>query len=534
MRLVTVAEMRALEREAFAHGVTEPQLMQIAGRAVARAAAEWLVKVEGCSVLVLAGPGNNGGDALIAARVLRQEYGAQPWIYLAFTRPADDPLLSWAREAGIPLMVHAPGEGSRLREWLQAADVVLDGLLGIGSRLPVEGAIAEVLQLCRQLTPRGQRRIAVDVPTGVQADTGQTDGNAFRAHLTLATGPAKPGHFIHPGAEYTGRVRALDIGLPAALRESLAAPPEAPIRRVDAVQVAALLPARPDDSHKGTYGKALVIAGSSRYIGAAYLAAAAAVQVGAGLVTLAIPSAAQAALAGRSVETTFLPLPEDPAATGCLTPGHLGPLLAAAKEYDAVAVGPGLGSDAATQRLVLLLAEHLSTDSTAPPLLVDADGLNALAGVPGWPHPADARWVLTPHPGEMSRLSGLSAAAVQADRLSAAQSRAQSWGQVVVLKGAPSIIAAPNMATHLNAFANAALATAGAGDVLTGVITGLLAQGCAPYDAALAGSYLHALAAELWRAEHGAAGLAASQLVEYIPLAHRHVQLLRGYTHPHL
>ena len=523
MRLVTTAEMRALEHGAFAAGTTEVELMERAGTAVAHAAAEWLTNPRGRRTLVLAGKGNNGGDALIAARVLQGQYGAAPQIYLAADR-GGDPLLAWARNAGAPIAVHGAGSTDRLRAWLGAADVVIDGLLGIGGRLPLSGAIAEILEVCRAVRPAGQRRIAVDVPTGVQADTGQADERAFRADLTLATGPAKLGLFLHPGAALAGRVRPLDIGMAA---------PSGGLSRAEALDVAQLLPARPDDSHKGTYGKVLVIAGSRRYVGAAYLAGAAAVRAGAGLVTLAIPAAVQPALAARSVETTYLPLPDDPAAPGCLTPGHLGPLLEAMAQYDAIVVGPGIGPEPATRRLVLLLAEHLAAQrmgdpprGAPPPALFDADGLNALAAAREWPQPEASRWVLTPHPGEMGRLTGKQTREVQADRLGVARDAAAAWGQIVVLKGAPSIAAAPDGHAYLNAFANAALASAGSGDVLSGVVGGLLAQGCAPRDAAVAGSYVHGLAAELWRAERGPAGLPASHLAEYVPRALRYLRSL--------
>jgi NAD(P)H-hydrate epimerase len=518
-RLVTVEEMRALERRAFDSGVRQEDLMETAGTAVGRAAAEWLANPRGRRVLVLAGSGNNGGDALIAARVLARDFGAEPRVYLVADRRGD-PLLAWAAP-GTPTEVHGEAAAATLHAWLAEAEVVVVGVLGIGSRRPLRGAGADVMAACRSVRPRGQRRIAVDVPTGVHADTGQADPLAFQADLTLSTGPAKPGLYIHPGAECAGHVRALDIGIGGFDDD-----PDGAVRRATARAVAALLPPRPDDSHKGTYGKVLVVAGSGRYVGAAYLAGAAAVRAGAGLVTLAIPEAAQRALAGRSVETTFLPLSDDAAAPGCLTPAHADVLLSAAESYDAVALGPGIGADQATQRLVLvLLAAWAAGDG--PRVLLDADALNAMAaagdgdgdGGGQWPRPRDTRWVLTPHPGEMSRLTRTSTNDIQADRLAVARRWSRTWGQVVVLKGAPSIIATASGSATLNAFANAALATAGSGDVLSGATAALLAQGCAPYAAAVAGSYVHALAAELWRAEYGAAGLAAGHLVEYLPAA---------------
>ncbi len=519
MKLVSVEEMRALEHRTMSSGASEAQLMQAAGCAVADAVAAWLPRTRGRSLVVLVGKGNNGGDALIAAERLVRHFGMVARVYLIASR-GDDPLLAWTLGAGaeVPTEVHSKRSLENLRAWLAEADVVLDGILGIGAHLPMKGAVAEVLALCREASRAGQRRIAVDIPTGVDADSGQADEAAFRAGLTLATGPAKPGLFIHPGAGLAGRVRSLDIGL------GVEAGGDGMLRRLDAVTVAALLPVRPDNSHKGTYGKVLVIGGSAQYTGAAWLTAASAVRSGAGLVTLAAVPAVVEAAAARAPEITFLPLPDDPAAPGQLTPGHMGPLVDAALRYDAVAIGPGLGNAPETRKLVLLLAERLAAVAEAPPVLFDADALNALATASDWPKPAAPRWVLTPHPGEMGRLAGTDAGQVQANRLALARSYAHQWGQVLVLKGAPSIIASPDGQTALNPFANAALASAGSGDVLSGVVAGLLAQGLSPFDAACAGSYVHALAGELWRAEHGAAGLPAGQLVEYVTLAQRRLR----------
>ncbi|HEV2125282.1 MAG TPA: NAD(P)H-hydrate dehydratase, partial [Chloroflexota bacterium] len=514
--LVTVQEMRQLERATMRSGTSEASLMEQAGTAVAEAVARWLPRTDGRSMLVLAGKGNNGGDALIAARVLRQRFGMQPRIYL--TSPRDgDPLLSWTASTAIPVAHHAENGTPTVREWLHETDVVLDGLLGVGARLPITGAVAEVLQLCHQVRQSGQRRIAVDVPTGVHADTGDADAHAFAADLTLATGPAKPGLYLFPGARFAGRVQALDIGL------DLDSMPLNVRRRID-WEVAPLLPPRPDDSHKGTYGKVLVIAGSDRYIGAAYMTGAATVGTGAGLVTLAVPAHVQSAIAGARPELTFLPLPDDPQAPGRISTSHLETLLEAILKYDAVAIGPGLGTDAKTQHLVQQLADRLAKSSQAPPIVFDADALNALAAAGEWERPAQVRWVLTPHPGELGRLTQTDAKTVLADRLACAQAQADAWGQVVVAKGAPSIVASPNGRADLGVFANAALATAGTGDVLTGAIAALLAQGLDVHDAAVAGVYLHGLAGELWRAKHGRSGLPASHLVEYLPLAQRRLR----------
>ena len=510
MKVVTVAEMRALERQTFESGVAEPELMERAGAAVAGAIATYLPRTERRRLVALVGKGNNGGDALIAARHLRDRHGMRAALYLISPRRGD-PLLETLGD--VEAIVHGPRTGARLRALLRDADVVLDGILGIGARLPLSGPIGAVLEICRAVRPAGQRRVAIDVPTGVDAGTGQADPLALGADLTLATGPLKPGLLIHPGAAHTGRVRALDIGLADA-------DPAGQVRRLDARATAALLPTRADDSHKGTYGKVLVIAGSERYVGAAHLVAGAAIRGGAGLVTLAAPPAVKAALAGSSPETTYLPLVDDPAAPGRLTAGHLGPLLDAARSADVVAIGPGLGAEPETRRLVLLLLERLAA-AGSPDVVLDADGLNALAAAPAesWPLPKKRAWVLTPHPGEMARLAGLESGAVQSDRLGLTLHRAREWAHVIVLKGAPAIVAAPDGRARLGVFANSALAVGGTGDVMTGLTAALLAQGLDPFDAACAATYTHGAAGELWRAAYGAAGLPASALAELIPVA---------------
>ena len=522
MRLVTTAEMRALEQRAFAAGVAESDLMETAGAGVGREAAAWLGwrgPGDGRLVLVLAGRGNNGGDAIIAARTLARAFGAAVAIYLVAAREGD-PLLAWTEGAGVLLATHGtPGADGSLRRWLGDAAVVLDGILGIGGRLPLEGPVAEILAVCREVAPAGQRRVAVDVPTGVQADTGQVDEVAFRAHLTLTTGPAKVGLFIHPGAAHAGRIRSVDIGV---------VPEDEPptLWRQEAAGVAGTLPARPDDSNKGTYGKVLVVAGCERYIGAAGLAARAAVRAGAGLVTLAVPEAVRRAIAGSGLETTYLALPPDPDAPGALGAANAGAILEAAAGYDALAIGPGIGDHPSTHRLILALAAGLAEGDDSPPAVIDADALNALSLAGDWPRPGRLRWVLTPHPGEMGRLRRKSVREVQADRLATARGAARDWGQAVLLKGAPSIVAAPDGRACLSVFANAALASAGSGDVLTGAVAALLAQGLDPFAAAGAGSYLHGLSGERWRARHGDAGLAAAHLAEDLPGAARALRSL--------
>jgi len=290
------------------------------------------------------------------------------------------------------------------------------------------------------------------------------------------------------------------------------------------------LPARPPDAHKGTFGRALIVAGSANYTGAARLAGAAAVRTGAGLVTVALPASIHRAVAATLSEATYLLLPHE---LGVLAEPAVEVLAEQAGRYDAMLLGPGLGQEKETAEFLTALLRgrerrpvgFLRTGETAvqpiplPPLVVDADGLNLLARMDGWPTRIPSGSILTPHPGEMARLMGCSVADVQADRVAVARRQAREWGHVVVLKGAFTVVAAPDGRTVLEPFANPALATGGTGDVLAGIIVALRAQGLGPFEAAAAGAYLHGLTGELARRHLGAAGVAAGDLPPLIPQA---------------
>jgi len=291
-----------------------------------------------------------------------------------------------------------------------------------------------------------------------------------------------------------------------------------------------LLPARPLGAHKGTFGKTLVVAGSVNYTGAAYLASAAATRVGTGLVTLALAESIHPILASKLSEVTFLLLPQT---LGVLVPDAIKVLGERTQDYDALLLGPGLGREKETVQFVqqllnvepgkrgrigFLTSEEVAGGKLPLPLLViDADGLNALADTPNWWEHLKGTSILTPHPGEMSRLTGLTVTEIEADRLGVARQMAEKWGQVVILKGAYTVIAGPEGRVVINPFANPGLATAGSGDVLAGAIVGFLAQGLAPFDAALVGAYIHGLAGELVRKELGRAGMVAGDLLPVLP-----------------
>ncbi len=550
MKVVTVDEMRRIEAASDAAGHSYAAMMEQAGRSVAEAITERR-DVRGERVLVLVGPGNNGGDGLVAARYLA-EAGAQVTCYLLKPRDPDADLnFRLVRERELTVVLAGDDENrSRLRRLAGEAAVVVDSMLGTGTRLPLRGALAEILALVgRTLTARSRSRrgplaslsvalvekrerpfvVAVDGPSGLDYDSGALDEAALPADLTVTFAYPKPGHFRFPGAAALGELIVADIGTDPALAADVT------LEAVTPEMVREWLPARPLDGHKGTFGRALIVAGSLNYTGAAYLAGAAATRAGAGLVTLALPTAIHTAVAARLAEATYLLLPHELGNIAVEAAHVLAERLAG---YDALLLGPGLGQGRRTAAFVEALLggmggrRHLgfvgpeklgSPSPTLPPLLVDADGLNILARMEDWPKWLPEGSILTPHPGEMARLMRCGVGEVQAERVSVAQSQAAAWGHVVVLKGAYTVVAAPDGRTAIAPFANPGQATARTGDVLAGTNVALRAQGLGAFEAAAAGTYLHGLAGELARTETGMAGMVAGDVLAHLPQAWTHV-----------
>jgi len=509
LKIVTSAQMRQLEAQSADLGLPGPALMEVAGRSVADAFLAEPGGAAGRRVLVLVGPGNNGGDGLVAARHLH-DFGARVVVYLVLRPETDEAKLRLVRARGIPVVAGADDAELRLlRAYLGESDYVLDAILGTGRARPAAGLLKEVLDAVNARDRQRSRLVAVDLPTGLDADTGAVDPSCLRADLTVTLGYPKVGLFLPPGLEYAGRIAVGDIGLPPGLGADV------PLSLTTASEVAGMLPARPLGAHKGTFGKAMVVAGSASYVGAPALAAMGAVRVGAGLVTLALPAGIESVVAGKLLEPTYLPLPE---VAGGLGPGAVQPLLDALAGYSAALVGPGLGRRPGTAEFIRHLVGR-SREVAGCRWVIDADGLNLLSEIPEWWKLLPEESVLTPHPGEMSRLAG----PPTANRLETAGDAARRWRQVVVLKGAYTVVAHPDGRTSVNPFATPALATAGTGDVLGGAIVGLLAQGLRPWEAAVAGTYLHGLAGELVARDTGLAGGAAGDLLPRLPAAIREV-----------
>jgi NAD(P)H-hydrate epimerase len=513
MKLVTAAQMRRIEAAAFASGVSPEGLMETAGRGVAIAVASRLGGAAAQRIVVLVGPGNNGGDGLVAARHL-YDMGAEVHVYLLSPRGDDDANLQAIRERDEVEVTELTEESvvSELVPNVRLADAVIDAVLGIGHRRALDGVFAAALDA---LTQRKGLLLAVDLPSGLDADTGAVDPHCPAADATLTFGYSKLGLHLLPGAAHAGEVEVMDIGLDPALGEDI------DTEIMTAGWARATLPDRPLVSNKGTFGRVMVVAGSESYTGAAALACLGALRAGAGLVTLAALPSVRAAVAAQLPEVTYLTLPQ---ADGSPAPDAAAIVAGALAGYDVLLLGPGLGMSDGAQALVRgLLAAPALQDL---PAVIDADALNTLARSGPWHETLRSRAVLTPHPGELARLAHSTVAEVQSRRLDVARESAASWNQTVVLKGSETVIAGASGRTLLSPFANPALATAGTGDVLAGAIAGLMAQEVAPFDAAGLGVYLHAAAAELYADDYGPSGLLASEVA--VGVARTAARLRRG------
>ena len=522
MKVVTAAQMAAIEQASERTGVSTDALMENAGLAVAQAARAELGSAAGARIIVLVGPGNNGADGLVAARHLRR-WGAEVICCLITGRPEVDPKQDRARQYGVDIVSGPDGES--LRDLLRRSPMVIDAVLGTGRSRPLTGPVRESMLLLRQAreSPNPPTLVALDLPTGLNPDTGEVDPACPRFDATLALGYPKAGLLRFPGAAHVGRLQVLDIGVPVGLREERAVDIEVMTPRWAGER----LPPRPLESHKGTFGHALVVAGSRHYVGAAWLASQASVRTGAGLTTLASPEGVYAMAAAKGAEAIHLPLPQD--GDGRIAATAAGIIAKSERRFTAVLAGCGMGWSEGTEEFLRGLLHLTQNRLAGQPVLIDADGLNNLTGIRDWRGRVNGPVVLTPHPGEMSTLTGVPMARIQADRWTVTREWAERWGVTLVLKGAYTVIASPGEPVRIAPFANPALATGGTGDVLSGVIVSLLAQGVPPAEAASVGVYLHATAGQIVAKRLGEAGLAASDLLDQLPAA---IASLRRATLP--
>ncbi|MFZ5447535.1 MAG: NAD(P)H-hydrate dehydratase [Thermodesulfobacteriota bacterium] len=506
MKLVTASEMRELDRRAIQDlGVPSLVLMENAGRTTYQILRREFPDLQG-EVAVVAGRGNNGGDGFVVARCLANA-GIPVVVFLLGER---EQVRGDAR-VNLDILAHL---GVAVEEILTEADLnpavhrlakaglIVDALLGTGLNSPVQGLMAALIERLNHLRAPA---LAVDIPTGLSADTGEVLGVALKARVTATYGWPKLGQIVPPGRDYVGRLWQVDISIPPGLTREIT------LELAEAQDLRRLLPPRPFASNKGTFGHLLVLAGSEGKTGAAALTSEAALRAGAGLVTLGIPASLNDIMEVKLTEAMTVPLPE-PTGTRVLGQEALAPIRDFLGEKFTLALGPGLGTHPETRELVRRLVHDLPHA-----MVIDADGVNNLAGDTSCLQDAAGPRLLTPHPGEMARLLGLSVSEVQARRLDLARETAVKLGVTLVLKGAQTLVAAEDGRVSLNPTGNPALASGGTGDVLTGLIGGFLAQGLTPWDAARLGVYLHGLAADYFVSQHGPRGLIAGDLLRVFP-----------------
>ena len=510
MEVLTSQQMRRIDRRAARKfGVPEIVLMENAGLRVL----ETLQRIDGDlksrAILVLCGRGNNGGDAFVLTRHLHNQ--GIPFTAILFGHRRDVHgsaainLRALERLGEAPREVTGKGEWRAARELLERSDLIVDGILGTGLSRPVEGLLASVIE---DVNDARAVVVAIDVPSGLSGDTHDIPGPCIRADHTVTFVRPKLPHVLPPAEEMCGRVHVVDIGLP---NEAVAAE-GADLDLLQPGELAPLLPKRRSDSHKGDYGHALVIAGSRGKGGAARLAALGALRAGCGLVTAAVPRGLQAGFVSRAMEVMTEGLPET--ADGTLAESGLPRLLALLEGKQAVAIGPGLTTHPETTRLVREVVRRARV-----PVVLDADGVNAFAGDGSLLSGRKRPLILTPHPGEMGRLLETSSREVQSRRLPLARAFARTHHCHLVLKGYRSLVATPAGKVHVNPTGNPGMATGGSGDVLTGLVVGLLAQGIEVSAAARLGVYLHGLAGDLAAAEVGEAPLIARDILRSFPAA---------------
>ncbi|GBF31883.1 NAD(P)HX epimerase / NAD(P)HX dehydratase [Desulfocucumis palustris] len=508
MRIATAREMREIDLAAInRYGIPGVVLMENAGLHVANAVRAMLGNVRDRVVTIFAGKGNNGGDGLVAARHLHNS-GARVKVLL-LARPEEitgDAAVNfniWINMGQDVYSITQDSEFDPVRLFLAETDLVVDAIYGTGFRGKVNDLAGRVMEA---VNAGGKPVVSVDIPSGVEADTGKVNGACIRAGATVTFGLPKLGLLFHPGAGCAGKIKIADISIPPALLGNDGLKRHLLGRKM----VRGWLPGRAADSHKGNYGSVLVVAGSAGMTGAACLAAEAAARTGAGLVTLAVPEGLHQIVETKLTEVMTYPLPQEKSQS--LSPEALPVIMSLLDKADVLALGPGLSTNPGTARLVRELLGKISA-----PCVLDADGLNALAGHTDIFKKAGAPLVLTPHPGEMARLTGLSTADIARDRLAGAEKYSSLWQSVLVLKGAPSLVAAPGGNVYVNSTGNPGMAAGGSGDVLTGIIAGLLAQGLSPERAAAAGVYLHGFAGDRAAARKGMMGLLAGDILLALP-----------------
>ena len=515
MKIVTAQEMRNIDAQTIQDmGIPGVVLMENAGMGVVYAIEERYGDRASrlpFVVSIFVGKGNNGGDGLVIARhLVNRGYHVKMYMMAEPDKFTGDALvnLKIAQNMRLPMeFILSEEQLETHKARIAASDLLVDAIFGTGLKGAVRGYAASVIDY---LNLTGLPIVAVDLPSGLEANTGKAEGPCIRAAVTVTMALPKRGLLLYPGADFVGDLKVVDIGVPYEVVESQ----DIQVSQVDRSDAVELLPKRPLSAHKGTFGKALVLAGSVGFTGAAAMTSEAALRVGTGLVTLGIPESLNVVMEMKLTEVMTRPLSETESQT--IASAARDEIIELLSGADVVALGPGLSREPETVSLVQNLCKEIRI-----PKVIDADGLNALAESKDILNELGPQTILTPHPGEMARLMGCSITDVQSNRIEVARDFAKEHCVVLVLKGAPTVTANPDGTAYLNTTGNQGLASGGTGDVLTGTIAGLIAQGVSVTDAAVLGVYLHGLAGDLAAMKQGEAGMLAGDVLHHLPKAIR-------------
>lgn len=498
MKVLTAEQTRAAEQLAFRAGMSGARLMENAGAAATRVIKEHF-EIKAKQIVVVAGQGNNGGDGFVVARKLR-EYGAKVTVVLAMgiaVTPDSHAMLNRVRQTQIPV-VNFYDDTELATRLIASADLVVDAIFGIGFHGAPDREVSAVIT---HMNESKAAIVALDLPSGICCDDGVVHGTAISAELTVSFIGYKPCHFLFPSASYCGKTVAVSIGVEEAGITSYYA------EVTDVKQALERLPVIPKNAHKGSKGTAVIFGGSFGMAGAPMLSARAAMRSGAGMVRVCLPKSVYTAAAPQLPEAVFSPLPER---DGFLFADSASAELL--KGANALLIGPGMGHNADTVAAAVRMAALSKV-----PTVIDADGLNAMAAEPELLRLVEAPVIVTPHPGEMARLCGKTVEEISRDRIGIAVAFAKEHQVITVLKGAYTVIASPDGSLFINTTGNEAMATAGSGDMLAGMITAFLANGMEPLAAAVSAVCLHGAAGDLTAAELGVRGVMTGDMIERLP-----------------
>ena len=492
MKIATIEQMKAIDKSTINHfGVASLALMENAGRALA----EYAATQTGSRFVIICGKGNNGGDGSVAARHLHNYGGDVTLMLLAKpTELSGDELINFkaAEKNGVKIII---GLDNNI---INGCDIIIDALLGIGAKGAPLGNVKNAIEA---INNADKIVVSADVPSGINANTGAVEGVCVRASATVTFGLGKPGLFLYPGTEYAGEIIVQDISLAKRAIENE--------NITTFVTKHAIIPKRIENSHKGTYGKVLAVCGCKNYTGAAYLSALAALKAGCGVVTLGIPNCIYGVLAQKLTEVVFLPLEDE---NGTISQSCIPDLQRAIHRHDVIICGCGLGSSSGVKKAIT----HIIKTSKVP-VVLDADGINAIADDINVLKEKKCELVVTPHLGEMSRLTGFDISSIQNNAVTVAKDFAREYNVIVAQKGANSIVVLPNGELYINTNGNSGMATAGSGDVLTGIIGAFSAQGLPLSQAVISGVFIHGMCGDFAAKQIGKYGMLASDILKSIP-----------------